>query len=140
MSDMVLIDTNVLLDVIMERKPFLEFSKLALKKCIEEGMEICIAAHSFTDMWYIMRKGFSDEQRREILLNLLENNYVVALDYRKLYSAINRNDFSEFEDCLQEECAFESGADFIITRNVADYKNARMPVMTPDQFVKSQRM
>jgi hypothetical protein len=51
-------------------------------------------------------------------------------------AAAENEDFSDFEDCLQEECAVEVMADYIVTRNPGDYKTSRIKVIEPGEFVK----
>jgi len=53
--------------------------------------------------------------------------------------ALKRNDFPDFEDCLQDECALENHADYIITRNTDDFKNSSVPALTPADFLQKHR-
>ncbi|MCR5763929.1 MAG: hypothetical protein K6G00_11165 [Treponema sp.] len=68
-----------------------------------------MAAHSIPNMFYILRKDFKDSERREILLTLTELIPIVSIDHAKIVSALKAQDFSDFEDCLQSECAEEIG-------------------------------
>lgn len=65
-----------------------------------------------------------------------ENFRISDLNAEKIISAIDNDAFTDFEDCLQEECAVESMADYIVTRNPEDYKKSRVRVIEPDEFVK----
>ena len=56
-------------------------------------------------------------------------------DFEKILAGLYNEDFSDFEDCLQMECAKTFGADYIITRNVADYQNSEIPPVTPQEFL-----
>ena len=58
------------------------------------------------------------------------------LNAEKIISAIDNEEFADFEDCLQEECAVEAVADYIVTRNPDDYKKSRVKVIEPDEFIK----
>lgn len=44
--------------------------------------------------------------------------------------------FLDFEDCLQEECAVAETVDYIVSRNLADFKQSRVKVVEPDEFMK----
>lgn len=55
---------------------------------------------------------------------------------KKIISATENEAFSDFEDCLQEECAVEAMADYIVTRNPDDYRTSRIKVIEPDEFLK----
>jgi len=59
---------------------------------------------------------------------------VEGIDKAKLLSALKNTDFSDFEDCLQMECAEEFGADFIVSRNVNDYESSRIPCIEPGRL------
>ncbi|MDO4507002.1 MAG: PIN domain-containing protein [Spirochaetales bacterium] len=131
-----LIDTNVLLDVFLQRKPFENHSKRIFKMCVTKKCSGIIAAHSYTNMFYILRKHFEQKDLRKLLLNLSEVFEISCIDKQKIVSSLQRTDFIDFEDCLQEECALEMNGDYIITRNTEDFKNSRIPAVTPEEFLK----
>ncbi len=54
-------------------------------------------------------------------------------------TALQQKDFEDFEDCLQEKCAEEAGAEYIITRNTEDYKNSSIQAETPHDFLGKHR-
>ena len=58
------------------------------------------------------------------------------LNAEKIISAIDNEEFADFEDCLQEECAVEAVADYIVTRNPDDFKKSRVKVIASDEFMK----
>lgn len=68
--------------------------------------------------------------------NLCDIFRISDLIAEKIISVIEHEEFSDFEDCLQEECAVEAMADYIVTRNPGDYKMSRIKVIEPDEFVK----
>lgn len=135
-----MIDTNVLLDVICHRNEFFDASNKVLELCKNQSCVGIIAAHSITNMMYILRKAYSEEQRRTILLALIDIFEVAALDKKKLVSALCRNDFTDFEDCLQDECAASLEADLIITRNVVDFEHSGVKAITPEEFISLQKV
>lgn len=83
-----------------------------------------------------MRKSYSQQERREFIRNLCDIFYISDLNVEKILSAVDNEEFIDFEDCLQEECAVEIKADYIVTRNPADYKKSRVQVIQPDELVK----
>jgi len=68
--------------------------------------------------------------------NLCDIFRISDLIAEKIISVIEHEEFSDFEDCLQEECAVEAMADYIVTRNPGDYKMSRIKVIEPGEFVK----
>lgn len=140
MKDLVpLIDSNVFLDVFLNRVDFMEESGKVLDYCMEIEKKPLVAAHSVTNMYYILRKQVSDELRREILCSLFDFFEVSSINAEKLKLALNRNDFTDFEDCLQNECAVKENADCIITRNKKDFAASEIPVYTPHEFLERVR-
>lgn len=135
-----LIDTNVIVDVILQRKPFYENSQKVVELCYEKKMKGIVAAHSITNIWYITRKNIPQQELREILLGICNAFTVSAINKEKLVSALENTDFSDFEDCLQSECADENNVDFIITRNVKDFSGAKAKVLEPEKFLKMMRI
>lgn len=130
-----LIDTNILIDVLCEREEFFDDSKKVFDLCSSGKITGIIAAHSITNIFYILRKGYTDAQRRNLLLSLFAYFTISSVDEQKLRSALFRSDFKDFEDSLQNECAVESNADCIITRNKKDYEGAEVKVYTPKEFI-----
>lgn len=130
----ILVDTNVLLDYILLREPFTQDAQKIIDYCRREILNGAIAAHSVADMFYILRKNISVEERRRILLRLCDIFFVENVDKDKLTRALINRDFSDFEDCLQYECAASFKADYIVTRNVEDYFASKIPCVTPKDF------
>ena len=136
MVNKILIDTNVLLDYLLEREPFFEDAKGIMVSCAEGKVKGCIAAHSIPNIFFILRKDYNTKERREILSTLCSIFDVEGIDKAKLLAGLSNEDFSDFEDCLQMECAKSYGADYIVTRNVADYSVSEIKAIEPKDYLK----
>ena len=136
MVNKILIDTNVLLDYLLEREPFFEDAKEVVLSCVNGNVKGCIAAHSIPNMFFILRKDYNAKERREVLSNLCSIFDVEGIDKAKLLSGLANEDFTDFEDCLQMECAKSYGADYIVTRNVADYSVSEVKAIEPKDYLK----
>lgn len=134
-----LIDTNVLIDALASREPFATNARRIIEKCAKREIVGIVAAHSFPDMFYILRRNLSAEKRRELLKHLCKIFYVISLDKDKILSALDNAEFSDFEDCLQDLCATEAFADCIVTRNKADYVASSVKAVAPDEFLSMSR-
>lgn len=132
---LILIDTNVLLDVIARREPYVIFSEKIIDLCRQEIINGAIAGHSVLNAIYVLRKNFTLEERKEIFLSLCEFLYVESVDFGKIIQALKDDDFSDFEDCLQMQCALSLRADYIVTRNVKDFAASEIPAVTPEEFL-----
>ena len=135
MENRILIDTNVLLDYLLTREPFYEEAKGVVLACVEGKTKGCIAAHSISNMFFILRKDYNAKERRELLSGLCSIFNVEGIDKAKLLAGLHNEDFSDFEDCLQMECAKAYGATYIVTRNVSDYRTSDIEAITPKEFL-----
>ena len=135
----IMFDADVLMDSIVDREPFTSESVAAIDLCLERGFACCIAAHTITNLYYILRKHKSPDERRDALLGLLSSFTVVGIDAAKLESALLNRDFADFEDCLQHECALAFSADYILTRNAKDYAGSRVPAIGPRELAGMAR-
>jgi predicted nucleic acid-binding protein len=94
-----------------------------------------MAAHSITNIFYILRKKLSPEERKEILLSLCDILTVSGVDHAKLLEALQSNTVDDIEDCLQMNCAKAVGADYIITRDLEDFVQSPIPAISPENFL-----
>ena len=131
----VLIDTNILVDFLTQREPFAKDSTKIVQMCISGEFSGAIAAHSLLNIFYLLRKDYSEQKRRELLQSLCDVFTVVSVDREKIESALSRDDFSDFEDCVQDECAISASVDYIVTRNTKDFALSKIPAIEPDEFL-----
>jgi predicted nucleic acid-binding protein len=131
----ILIDTNILIDFIVKRQPFSDDAEKVIDICMSDNFNSCIAAHSIPNIHYILRKHLTKEQRKNILLEICSMFVVVGIDVIKLVSALENDDFSDYEDCLQLECAKEFNTDYIVTRNPSDFNKSSVPAIEPSDFI-----
>ena len=132
----VLIDTNVLIDYIMRREPYSNDAEKLILLCKDMKVNGCIAAHSVMNIFYILRKEMSLEEQKKLFLCLSEFIEFVGIDRKKLMNVLHNDEFTDVEDCLQSECAKAVYADYIVTRNVGDFRNSVVPAILPDEFLK----
>ncbi|EOT24126.1 hypothetical protein C805_02338 [Eubacterium sp. 14-2] len=136
MVNRVLVDTNVLLDYLLTREPFYKDAEKIVLACVDGKVKGCIAAHSVSNMFFILRKDYNAGERREALLNLCRIFDIEGIDKAKLLSGLQNGDFSDFEDCLQMECAKAYGAEYIVTRNIDDYKTSEIKAILPKDYLE----
>lgn len=139
MASRILVDTNVLLDYLLTREPFYKDAKEIVVACTEGKAQGCIAAHSISNMFYILRRDYSERERREVLSNLCLIFDVEGIDKEKILDELQKEDFSDFEDCLQMECAKAYGAEYIVTRNIDDYRASEVEAILPNEYLAVAR-
>lgn len=136
MAQRILVDTNILLDYLLCREPYANAAEKIVFACKNGKITGCIAAHSVSNIFFILRKNFTIQERRRLLESLCELFEIEGIDKAKIMNAIADDSFSDFEDCLQKECAVAFEADYIVTRNCADFKSSRIPCIEPEDFCK----
>jgi len=130
----VIIDLNVVLDVLQEREPFYETSA-SLLAAVETGkVEGYLAAHSVTTLFYLIQKSKSSADARAMITNLLQFLKVAPVDQSTIEQSLNL-DYRDFEDAVQMITAIQCKADYLITRNIKDYKPALLPAIQPVDFL-----
>jgi predicted nucleic acid-binding protein len=131
----VLVDTNIILDCLTLREPFTSESAQILQICGEGKITGCIAAHSIANSFYILRKMFTPADRKGLFLALCEFMEIVNVEQSHILNALQNEKFDDFEDCVQLECAKTVGAEYIVTRNPADYINSDIPAIFPCELL-----
>ena len=129
----ILIDTNVILDVLCNRPDFVDDSLKVFKYCEANQITGDISALSIPNIVYIMRKELDSERIKEILTTLTSIFTVVDLRESDLLKAADM-DFSDYEDALQSVCAARAKVNFIVTRNIKDFKNSSIPAIKPSEL------
>ena len=130
-----IIDTNIILDVLIRRAEFYEYSKAVLKLCEKREIEGFISASAVTDIFYITRRalGSVEDAYRVMnsILNIVRILTVTNEDVIKAFQVKAR----DFEDCLMATCALSNKCDGIITRNKKDFETFGIEVYHPDEFL-----
>lgn len=130
-----LIDTNIILDFLLQRKAFYTEAQKIMELCTNKHTAGYVAFHSISNIWYLLR-GISDAEKRAYMRRVCEILRVASAPHELVECAIDNASFKDFEDCLQDECAQAVRADYIITRNVADFVHSRVKAITPEEFFK----
>ncbi len=129
----VLFDSDVVLDVLLERQPFFAASALALDAVGQGKVEGYIAAHSITNIFYLLRRHLGNEKSQEVLMNLMSKMVTASLTDAVIRSAFSSG-FKDFEDGVTYAAAAGVGVDYIVTRNIKDFRLGSIPAMLPEVF------
>ena len=129
----IMVDTNVVLDVLLNRPAFVQDSATILRAASENIQEF-ITASAVTDIYYIACKELKDSlQTKTLIRNLLQVVHVASVSEVDVWAALDSN-WKDFEDSVQNAVAEHQRFDCIITRNPSDYKDSSLPVLTPQEF------
>jgi predicted nucleic acid-binding protein len=130
-----LFDTNIVLDVLMDRLPHSDVAVELFSK-VEDGTIIgYLCGTTITTVFYLAAKAAGAPRAQEELKKLLSLFEVAPVNRHVLESALVL-DFNDFEDAVIHEAACHIGADAIVTRNQRDFKKSRIPVYTSDEMAK----
>ena len=130
----VLIDTNIFLDIALNRKPFVEHAVLLWRLAEQKEITDCLSNTSITDIFYIIRKHAGQEKARSFIGDILDTFSLVDIDEDGFREALN-SDMRDFEDAVQYVNCMRNGCDVLATRNKADFVN-RPNVLDPAELIE----
>ena len=129
-----LIDANILLDVLMNRQDFVKDSSMIWKLCETNQEKGYISALTIANLMYIMRKQLDPETIEKLLVQLKFIFDFTDFGVSDLQRAAEMK-WTDFEDAVQSATAERLHADFIITRNVKDFRSSKIMALTPTEFL-----
>lgn len=131
-----LIDTNVVLDLLLNREPFCNEVAKVLNLSDRAEVKEYISASAITDIYYIAYRQLRDKTIvRNMIKTLLSIVSIACVTEQEIAEALEL-EWSDFEDSVQYAVAYLNEMDGIVTRNAADYKRAELSVWSPEQIVK----
>jgi predicted nucleic acid-binding protein len=133
----VFVDTDIVLDLLGNRKPFYRHAAELFSIADRREIKIFVSSLSFSNLNYILSKQYSSIQARKILMKFKTLVTVLSVSDKVVELAL-LSDFKDFEDALQYFTALENEVNILLTRNLKDYKTAKIPIMTAEQFLKSR--
>ena len=129
-----LIDGNILLDVLQRRTPYFKDSVGIWKICETKQVEGYVSALTFANLVYVMRKELNAEKINEVLKKLSLIFIFESLNVSDISTAAEMQ-WADFEDAIQSATAKRIRADYIITRNMKDFKNSEIMALTATEFL-----
>ena len=124
----VLLDTNIIIDLLAKREPFDQDARMLFSSADKGKITLCTSALSIANLSYVLLRKIKPQETKQILRKLKLLVGILSLDEKIINLALNDNDFNDFEDGLQYFTALENNIEIIVTRNLKDFKNARIPV------------
>lgn len=132
----IVFDTNVILDVLAERTPFVDASDKALDIIDRKGVVGAITANTITDLFFLYRKHQPDRaKRKKAIFGVMTAMEVLDTTRALCFLALDSS-MGDFEDALLAESAKMWSADCIVTRNVRDFAASPVEAITPDELLR----
>ncbi len=126
-----LVDTNVALDVLLERQPHFTASAAVWSAIETAQAEGYLAAHGITTIHHLAQKQLGTRRARRVIASLLQVFRVAPIDESVLRDALD-HEGSDFEDAITTAAARFSKCDAIVTRDPKGFRAAELPVLTPE--------
>jgi predicted nucleic acid-binding protein len=134
----VLLDSNVILDVLLAREPWVAEASDVWRGCLSGAIQGYITATSVTDIYYLSRRQVGHARAIAAIAECLSAFQVLAVAGRDLELAIERSG-TDFEDDLQAVVAERAGLDAIVTRDANGFSATPVPVWTPRALLERMR-
>jgi predicted nucleic acid-binding protein len=133
----VFVDTNILIDLLADRPPFSKFAIAIFDLAEKHKVKLFTSSHSYATTHYLLKKYMGEKELRAVLYSLLDFVDIISIDLSIIKKSLLSN-HKDFEDAIQ---IFAAGSikslDFIVTRNIKDFKDAGVTVLPPDELIHS---
>lgn len=134
----VLLDTNVVLDFVLDRQPFAKAAELVFDMAKRHPIQFYLSATTITDLFYIAAKAKGKVFALALIKDLLEFVEVAAVNKTVILDALHSGQ-PDFEDAVQAGAAKLAAVSIIVTRNEKDFAGAEIEVCNPDEFLRRYR-
>lgn len=136
----ILFDTNIILDWLLERDNFFHSSYDCIKLCENNKIQGFITPHSISDIYYLISKKYTLNEKKEYMNLLCNIFYVLTEDSNVLEKIVTsdywkNNSWDDIEDSMQIVCAEINQMDYILTRNTKDFKFAKTKCILPEDLL-----
>jgi predicted nucleic acid-binding protein len=130
----ILFDTNVVLDVLLDRQPHAAASA-AVWSVVETGaVEGVLSAHTLTTIHYLVRKQLGEAKAGRTVAAIMKVFGVAAIDGPVLGEALQLR-FTDFEDAVTAAAAKSAGCDWIVTRDARGFRGSPVRALTPEALL-----
>ena len=130
------LDTNVLLDWLLGRKPFFENAREIIRNAEDHHCNVYASGISISTITYFLQRSFRNDDVKKKLRALLSVIEVLPSS-KHIFSQALSSSFRDLEDGYQYFTVMEAGLiDSIITRNTSDYKHSTIPILLPSELME----
>ncbi len=126
-----------MIDLLSRREPFFEEAAELFSLADKNQVELSVSSLTIANTSYALLRQLDSKKAKSVLRKLKLILKILPLDDKVIGLALNDDTFSDFEDGLQYFTAIEGDQELIITRNLKDFKNSKLPAMTPKQFIET---
>jgi predicted nucleic acid-binding protein len=132
----ILVDTNVIIDILEQRKDFFQDSYRLIQLAAQGRLEAFMSAGAVADVYYIISRNIHDPGKaREKIITLVALIGLCDTTAGDIRAALALN-MADFEDAVIASIAKREKADYIVTRNERDFQNSPVPAISPARFLR----
>ena len=131
----IFVDTNILLDLLFQRRGFFLDAKRLFNYSKSRNIDIFISAISINTIYYLLQKKFTKEHSKHLLEYIYDITDILPFDENIIFLA-HQSSFKDLEDGFQYFTAKEHHIPFLITRNIKDFAVDDLSVLSPQQFLE----
>jgi predicted nucleic acid-binding protein len=132
--DKILVDTNVVLDLLSERKGFIEETQIFFTLASQDKIKLFVSSLTFANAHYILSNQMKISGAQKILRKFKILVDCVSFDEKILELSLDSK-FKDYEDSIQYYSALACSADLIVTRNKKDFKLSSLPVLDVKEYL-----
>lgn len=130
----VLLDTNIVLDLILEREGFVEDAEAIFLAQAQGRLSAYISAITPGTAYYVARRTKGSADARNAVAGVLKITRVCAVNHSVLQTAVGLP-LADYEDAIQLVSALAEQLDAIVTRDPNDFKGSPIPVFSPTELL-----
>lgn len=130
----VMLDLKVMLDVFQERHPYYYASASVISKVLNKEITGLLPSHAITTIQYITSK-YSGKQKADETIDWMLTHFDIAAADKNSFISARKMGISDFEDGVVASLSELTNCDFIITRNISDFKKSPIKALTPEEFL-----
>lgn len=131
----IFVDTNILLDLLFQRRGFFLDAKRLFNYSKSRNIDIFISAISINTIYYLLQKKFTKEHSKHLLEYIYDITDILSFDENIIFLA-HQSSFKDLEDAFQYFTAKEHHIPLLITRNIKDFTVDDLSVLSPQQFLE----
>jgi predicted nucleic acid-binding protein len=136
MKNKVFLDTNVVVDLLGEREPYYDAAAKIATLADKGKIEVFVSALTYSTVYYLLSRFENKTQVKEKIRKFKLISQTSDLTDNIIDKGLSSN-FNDFENALQNYSALKMDCKIMITRNGKDFKESEIPVLSPDEYLKS---
>ena len=130
----VFVDADIVMDLLTKREGFFEYAAEVFTFGDKELAFINVSSLTIANVYYLLSRQYDSRKAWQIVQEFRIMVHVKSVDSKIIDLALSSN-FKDFEDAIQYFTAIENGCELLLTRNLKDYKEAQIPIMTAESYI-----